>query len=130
MEHPEKQFRKRNAILTCLRSTHAHPSAEMLHEMLLTQHPDISLATVYRNLTLFKNQGIIQSLGTVGGIERFDGNTQPHVHFICTNCHRILDLSQIQVPEELNASASRASGGEVESCQLTFRGKCGSCKEI
>ena len=84
METCSKQFRKRNAILTCLRSTHLHPSAEMLHEMLQPEHPDISLATVYRNLSLFKNQGVIQSLGTVDGIERFDGNAQPHVHLSAT----------------------------------------------
>ena len=127
MEHPEKQFRKRNAILTCLRSTHAHPSAEMLHEMLLTQHPDISLATVYRNLTLFKNQGIIQSLGTVGGIERFDGNTQPHVHFICSCCHAIIDLPQLAVPEQLRSTVEAATGGPVGECQLSFTGTCQSC---
>ena len=65
MEATHKQFRKRNAILTCLRQTEAHPSAEMVHQMLREEHPDISLATVYRNLALFKNQGLIQSLGTV-----------------------------------------------------------------
>ena len=129
MEHPEKQFRKRNAILTCLRSTHAHPSAEMLHEMLLTQHPDISLATVYRNLTLFKNQGIIQSLGTVGGIERFDGNTAPHVHFICTQCHAIYDLPQLAVPQQLRSTVEEATGGRVDECQLSFTGRCQSCCE-
>ena len=129
MEHPEKQFRKRNAILTCLRSTHLHPSAEMLHEMLLTQHPDISLATVYRNLTLFKNQGIIQSLGTVGGIERFDGNTAPHVHFICTQCQAIYDLPQLAVPQQLRSTVEEATGGMVDECQLSFTGRCQSCCE-
>ena len=45
MEHATKQFRKRNAILSCLRSTTSHPSAEMVHDMLQTNHPDISLAS-------------------------------------------------------------------------------------
>lgn len=127
METCNKQFRKRNAILTCLRSTHVHPSAETLHEMLLCEHPDISLATVYRNLALFKNQGIIQSLGTVGGIERFDGNIQPHVHFICNCCHAIIDLPQIAVPEQLRSTAETATGGQVSECQLSFTGTCQSC---
>ena len=130
MERTAKHFRKRDAILSCLRSTEIHPSADWIYETVKKEIPDISLATVYRNLNLFKEQGLIQSLGTVQGVERFDGNTAPHVHFICTNCHRVLDLAQIQVPEELNTAASRASGGQVESCQLTFRGRCASCKEI
>ena len=130
MERTAKHFRKRDAILSCLRQTTEHPSADWVYAKLKPQIPDLALGTVYRNLSLFKDQGLIASLGTVGGVERFDGNVTPHVHFICTACHKVLDLSQIQVPEELNASADRASGGRVESCQLTFNGRCGSCKEI
>ena len=130
MERTAKHFRKRDAILSCLRQTTEHPSADWVYAKLKPEIPNLALGTVYRNLTLFKDQGLIASLGTVGGVERFDGNVTPHVHFICTACHRVTDLSQIQVPEELNASASRASGGQVESCQLTFRGRCAGCKEI
>ena len=127
METRTKQFRKRNAILSCLRSTHVHPSAETLHEMLQPEYPDISLATVYRNLALFKQQGIIQSLGTVGGIERFDGNTEPHVHFICNTCDAVIDLPQIAVPEQLRSTVEAATGGRVGECQLSFTGTCQSC---
>lgn len=129
MEQKTKQFRKRNAILSCLRSTHAHPSAETLHEMLAQEHPDISLATVYRNLALFKQQGLIQSVGIVGGIERFDGNTQPHVHFVCTDCHSILDLPEIAVPQQLQTTVEDATGGIVSGCQLSFTGICQGCRE-
>jgi Fur family peroxide stress response transcriptional regulator len=127
METKAKQFRKRSAILQCLRSTHTHPSAEMLHQMLQAEHPDISLATVYRNLALFKNQGIIQSLGTVGGIERFDANTEPHVHFICTRCGSVTDLPQITVPQQLQSTVESTTGGRVAECQLSFSGVCQSC---
>ena len=127
METKPKQFRKRSAILSYLQGTHLHPSAEMLHEMLQAEHPDISLATVYRNLTLFKNQGLIQSLGTVDGIERFDANTQPHVHFICTNCHAVIDLPQISVPEQLRSTVESTIGSQVSDCSLSFSGKCQAC---
>ena len=127
MEPRTKQFRKRSAILTCLQGTHLHPSAEMLHEMLQAEHPDISLATVYRNLALFKQQGLIQSLGTVDGIERFDANTMPHVHFICTRCSTVEDLPQIQVPQQLQSKVEEVSGGKVGECQLSFTGVCHNC---
>ncbi len=127
MEQKTKQFRKRNAILSCLRSTCAHPSAETVHQMLSAEHPDISLATVYRNLAMFKRQGIIRSLGAVGGVERFDGNPEPHVHFICDRCHAILDLPRIAVPDWLRGAAQSASGGRVEGCQLSFTGLCPAC---
>ena len=130
MERTSKHFRKRDAILNCLRQTDTHPSAEWVYEHVRSEMSDISLATVYRNLSLFKDQGIIASLGTVKGVERFDGNTDPHVHFICTGCGKVVDLPELTVPEELNTAAAQASGGRVTSCQLSFTGNCGDCRKI
>ena len=127
MERTAKHFRKRDAILTCLRGTTVHPSADWIYEQLKAEHSDISLATVYRNLALFKTQGIINSLGTVNGVERFDGDTAPHVHYICEECGSVLDLRGIAVPEELNSAVAKTTGGLVYSCQLTFTGKCENC---
>ena len=122
-----KQFRKRNAILECLRSTDAHPSADMVHEMLQAEHPDISLATVYRNLALFKQQGEITSVCTVNGVERFDAETDPHVHFICETCKAVSDLYEIHFPQSLAADVSNCYGNEMHGCQLTINGLCRNC---
>ena len=127
MEHTAKHFRKRDAILSCLRGTTIHPSAEMVHDLLQESHPDISLATVYRNLSLFKAQGTIQSLGMIHGIERFDGNTNPHVHFVCNCCSAIMDLHQMDAPQRLCSEAAQHIGGQVDSCQLMFFGTCRDC---
>lgn len=122
-----KQFRKRNAILSYLRQTDSHPSADMVFAELKSEIPDLSLATVYRNLAMFKNQGEIISLGTVNGVERFDGNTDPHVHFICADCSAVIDLPTLPVPEELTEAAAAATGGSINTCQLTFIGRCQDC---
>ena len=130
MEVSAKQFKKRNAILTCLRSTKAHPSAEMVHEMLKAEHPDISLATVYRNLAWFRNQGLVTSVATVHGTERFDANTEPHVHFICAECDAVLDLPEMEVPKSLSNQAEQTSGCFVQDCRLTFTGLCRNCAKL
>ena len=130
MEGTTKQFKKRNAILECLRSTNRHPSADMVYSMLQEEHPDISMATVYRNLSRFRSQGVIQCVASVRGTERFDANTDPHVHFICSNCDEVIDLHQIQVPQELTASVETTSGCRPDGCQLTFTGLCQKCRQI
>lgn len=127
MEQKTKQYNKRSAILTCLQRTSAHPSAETVYQMLQEERPDISMATVYRNLALFKQQGIIQSIGTVDGVERFDYNTQPHVHFICSCCAAVIDLPQIAVPQQLKSDVEDLIGGQVNQCQLSFTGICQAC---
>mgnify|MGYP003303303449 CR=1 FL=1 len=123
-----KQFRKRNAIMAYLKSTKAHPSAETVYGHLKEEFPDLSLGTVYRNLSMFKQQGMIASLGTVNGIERFDANTVPHVHFICTGCDAVMDLPHIHTPEALRQAAADESGGRVQECHLSFTGLCRECK--
>ena len=122
-----KHFRKRDAILTYLQGTTAHPSAEMVYADLKQQIPDLSLGTVYRNLNLFKEQGLAITVGTVKGVERFDGNTNPHVHFFCTDCGAVLDLPKIDVPQQLVSTAAGQIGGTVEQCQMTFTGLCRDC---
>ena len=129
MEQTEKRFRKRSAILECLRSTDTHPSADWIFQQLKGEIPDLSLGTVYRNLTLFRKQGLIASVGTVQGVERFDADVSPHVHYICDRCGRVQDLPGIQVPRSLVDTASHQLGGEISACQLNFNGICKDCRE-
>ena len=122
-----KHFRKRDAILSCIKGTDVHPSADGVYAQLKPQIPDLSIGTVYRNLALFKEQGVIISVGTVQGVERFDGNTNPHVHFVCTSCGRVDDLPKMEVPQAFCSEAASQTGGCVECCQLTFTGRCSQC---
>ena len=127
MEQKTKHFKKREAILNCLRSTTSHPTAEWVHAQLKAEYPDISLGTVYRNLALFKEQGLVISVGTVNGVERFDADTEPHVHFICRSCHKVDDLPGMIIPESLTADVDRQTGGRTETCSLSFTGTCREC---
>lgn len=128
MEATTKQFRKRNAILEALQNTTTHPSAEMVHQMLQENHPDISLATVYRNLKLFQQQGLVTSIATVRGTERFDARTDPHVHFICDSCDAVLDLDSIPIPA-LSSAVEESAGCRVNDCRLIFSGLCRACQK-
>ena len=123
----QKQFRKRNAILSYLQATDEHPSAEMVYMGVKKDCPDISLATVYRNLALFRNQGLIQCVGTVQGNERFDGNTKPHVHFICNECGSVMDLPEVEAPAQLSEAVENGTGGKVNMYSLSFAGICKNC---
>lgn len=127
METSPKQFRKRSAILACLRSTKIHPSAEWVYQQLKPEIPDLSLGTVYRNLNLFKEQGLIRSLGVVDGVERFDANLSPHTHFICKKCGVILDMPEPKQLEQLCSEACAQAGGQVTGCKLCFSGLCRNC---
>ena len=124
-----KHFRKRDALYQYLKGTTAHPSAETIYTDLKQQIPDLAMGTVYRNLTLFKQQGLVSGVATVNGVERYDANVDPHVHFICNHCHAVMDLDEMQVPDDLRQTAESLMGGRVDICQLSFSGVCRQCLE-
>ena len=66
-------------------------------------------------------------IATVDGVERFDGETHPHVHFICSECGAIMDLHDVEAPASLTHTAEVCSGGQVTGCQLSFTGICPTC---
>ena len=127
MEPASKNFRKRNAILAYLQSKVTHPSAEVIYSDLKQEIPDLSMATVYRNLTKFRQEGLVQCVATVKGVERYDANTHPHVHFICRHCDAVIDLHEMQIPPQLISQAADLTGGSIDACSLSFTGLCRDC---
>lgn len=81
-----KNSKKRQVILEALAATTAHPTAQELYQQLKPDYPDLSLGTVYRNLSLFSKQGDVMSVGVFRGQERFDARTEPHAHLHCAQC--------------------------------------------
>ena len=127
MPAAKRSTKKREAILELLRETDTHPSAEWVFQQLKRIYPDLSLGTVYRNLTAFRQEGLITSVGVVKGQERFDANIEPHTHFFCSECGGVMDLHEIATPSEMAQAADEVYGVHVDRCQLSFEGKCKNC---
>ena len=89
--------------------------------------PNISLGTVYRNLSKLVEENLIIKLDISAGAEHFDGNIHPHYHFVCAECDSIYDIDAAPFTE-LNAWASRLFRGDVYKHSLNFLGLCEACK--
>lgn len=123
-----KYSKKREAILTAFRATKEHPSAELIYSRLKPDYPDLSLGTVYRNIALFRENKDLVYVGTVGGQERYDCNVQPHPHFICTQCNRVIDLGLDFSAAEYYNDIESKTGHKAESISLSFTGLCDNCR--
>ena len=123
-----RQSKKRDAMLALLRDTRRHPSAEQVYQQLKPDFPDLSLATVYRNLGQLCGQGLVRRVGTVNGQERYDGRTCPHSHFICNRCGSVADLPQLSPGEDCVERLSVQYGFTVQDCESIVRGLCKDCK--
>lgn len=123
-----KYSKQRDALLTLLKSTHSHPSADWLYSELKKEFPNISLGTVYRNLALLAEKGCILKISTSSQKEHFDGFTHQHYHFVCNSCDSIYDV-ELEDTGLLDKSVEQELGAEVDSHSLVFYGICSDCKK-
>jgi Fur family peroxide stress response transcriptional regulator len=121
-----KHSDKRDAILRVIQSTESHPGARWVYEQLKPAIPGLSLATVYRNIGVFQEEGAVVSVGVVKGEERFDGRVEPHPHFICEKCGVVLDFAGDFQPENSEFLLG-ISGCIIDKRKTMFYGLCKAC---
>ena len=127
MAVPLKKSRQREAILQCVLSHHDHPTADNIYMEVREDFPNISLGTVYRNLSLLTKLGKIQKITCDDHADHFDGELHQHAHFVCTSCGHLQDF-----PFQLEASSYEALhekfDGSISEYSILFRGICSKCK--
>jgi Fur family peroxide stress response transcriptional regulator len=122
-----KRSRQRDAILSYLQETTQHPTAEQVYEAVKKIYPQISVGTVYRNLSLLAENGQVRCLTYDPQTLHFDGNVVPHHHLYCKACKRIIDL-ELGDLSFLDTLAENCSHGQIESHDICFSGLCEGCK--
>ena len=118
--------RQREAILNVLRSTNTHPTASWIYAKVREQLPNISLGTVYRNLSALSASGEILSINVGDGYEHFDGDISPHVHLHCKSCNTIIDAALNGDPL---SAAAKAHSFTPENTVYVVYGICENCNQ-
>ena len=121
-----KYSRQRESIKNFLCSSEDHPTADMIYTNIRKEFPNISLGTVYRNLSLLVELGEIKKI-TTDGADRFDARVTPHSHFICRRCGCLLDMT-VSLENPVEQVNSQWNYGDVEECRMEFYGTCNQCK--
>ncbi|HUV86207.1 MAG TPA: transcriptional repressor [bacterium] len=130
MEKPVKlkMTVQRRVILEEIQKVKTHPSADELYLAVRRRLPDISMATVYRNLETMAEHGLIRRLWEVGAPRRYDGELAEHYHILCERCGRVKDVS-LQAVDGFLDEVRRASDYDVQGYRLGFFGLCPNCRQ-
>ena len=125
-----KNSRQRAAIKAFLMTRKDHPTADMVYANVREEFPNISLGTVYRNLTLLADIGEISRLHFGNDtVDHFDANAAPHYHFICNSCGAVEDIDlPISLENSLENKAATVFDGEITGHETYFYGFCHKCK--
>lgn len=119
--------RQRRVIMEELQKVTTHPTADQIYTMVRKRIPRISMGTVYRNLDLLAQAGLISKLEQAGAQMRFDGNPANHYHIRCIRCHRVDDLppGTVMVTDE---EVEKKTGYQIAGHHLEYNGLCPACQ--
>jgi len=121
-----KYSRQREAVRNFLLSRKDHPTAEFVYENVKKEYPNISLGTVYRNLTFLCDNGEAIKISYGDKSEHFDGNPLPHYHFVCKSCNCVEDLEMDDI-SFLDTLAAKNFKGKIWGHNTIFFGLCEKC---
>jgi Fur family ferric uptake transcriptional regulator len=119
---------QRQILLEELARTKSHPTACELYEMVRKRLPRIGLGTVYRNLELMAEGGIILKLEVGGSQKRFDADTEPHYHIRCSICSKLENI-EMDVIHDLVKAAAKKTSYKIVRHHVEFTGICPECQK-
>jgi len=129
-EYLKKDMRltsQRQVILEELRRVTTHPTAEEVYAMAKRRLPRISLGTVYRNLDVLADLGLVRVLEMASQQKRFDADMRPHHHIRCQACGRVDDIwHPLPLPVDLHALDTPY---QVTGYELELTGICPQCQQ-
>jgi Fur family transcriptional regulator, peroxide stress response regulator len=128
-QHGHRITPQRAAILKIFIESQEHPSVEQVYEQIKADFPMTSLATIYKTVTLLKEEKEILELGFANESSRYDGHKPyPHPHLMCIRCQRIID-PEIELFNELPQELAQKYGYQIVNQRVDFFGICPECQK-
>lgn len=120
---------QRHAVLEYLMQSMKHPTADEIYKALEDKFPNMSVATVYNNLRVFLDIGLVRELTYGDSSSRFDCNTSDHYHIICDECGKIVDFHYPSL-NEVEQLAEQVTGFDVTNHRMEVYGTCEDCMQL
>jgi len=119
---------QRRLLLDILREAESHLDARELFHRAIGKDPHISLATLYRNLRLFKEMGLVDERCLDEAHCYYEIKRSPeHYHLVCKACRRVIDFESPLISKLID-EVRRDSGFDIVKASLYLEGYCPQCK--
>ncbi|WP_166245138.1 Fur family transcriptional regulator [Paenibacillus turpanensis] len=117
---------QRYAILSHLMTSMIHPTADEIYKALGPQFPSMSVATVYNNLRVFIEAGLVREMTYGDNSSRYEADMSDHYHAICNECGKMVDFEYPSLHDVEHAAAA-ATGFRVNAHRMEVYGTCPDC---
>src|SRR5256885_12238647 len=124
---------QRLAIFAALAASRDHPTAEQLFLAVREKLPNLSLATVYKNLEALRAAGAVSDVNTLHEQGRYEaalpgtGAGRPHHHLVCVSCKKVIDVHDERF-DSIRVSPRETQGFEVRAVRVQVEGVCPDCR--
>ena len=118
-----KRVTPERELLLRILASNPHLDAMEIHRIAREQQPRMSLATVYRTLSLFEELGVVRACGLGEAHAHYEVRHDDHLHLVCSECGRIIDLPS---PVSLRKIAE-SEGFRIERIRIELIGLCSAC---
>ena len=119
---------QRSLVFETVNKLQCHATADEIYKTIVKEHPNVSRATVYRNLNLLSEMGDIRKIEIPGGADRFDHLCHDHCHVKCEKCGRIFDVDMEYITG-LEKGIKNDGGFTFTGYDILFRGICPDCQK-
>ena len=121
--------RQREDLLSILKNSKSHPTAEELYNSIKEKIPSVSRGTVYRNLKDLVDEGYIIKISMASGADRYDYIHKKHNHIICKSCGTVKDFEYNFDLEDVKQSVIKQTEVSPLLDGVIMYGICEKCKE-
>ena len=127
-EHSLAATHQRQILFEVVQEMEGHPSPEEIYARVRRRIPSVSLATVYKNLHLFIERGVVGEVSLHHGSLRIETNRAAHHHLVCRGCKSITDLDEKSFKLEMERDYV-SPAFQVERYSIEVVGLCPACKK-
>lgn len=124
----ERNTIQKQLVIDAVEQLKNHPTANEVYDFIHMTHPNVSKATVYRNLKQLAESGRLKCIENVNLADHYDYQCHDHYHIQCTCCNRVYDMD-LDYMSDLNQRAASEKGFRIEGHDILFKGICPKCEK-
>ena len=107
---------------------YGHMSIDTIYDEVIKTHPSLSLATVYKNIILMVEKGVLVEVPITGKKSKYELLKEDHIHLVCTECGEVEDKPQHSIADELFTSMTNQENFTLSKQQINLYGVCKHCQ--
>ncbi|MFA4835079.1 MAG: Fur family transcriptional regulator [Dehalococcoidia bacterium] len=124
----QRMTSQRRLLFDLLRDADGHLDADELFRRAKEADPRISLSTVYRNLQLFKAQGLVTERHFVEDHHYYEiKDSAEHYHLVCRSCGKVTEVEN-PLTEEMKRLVEKRIQFQITDIEVNMQGYCPKCQ--